>query len=184
MDAAQLDLIADLKTFVGFTDEDARQLKALGQIMEPHYAAIADAFYGQLAANPETLRFIEGRVDQLKATHYRWMVELFSGSYNDAYFTSCWRIGVVHVKAEIPPHWVEAVMNVIRAQALDVITDQADRFPSVLEMRAHYQSVLRICDLNVLIINLAYSEERLTRLVNFTGMKRPLIENIIRLPAR
>ena len=34
----------------------------------------------------------------------------------------------------------------------------------------------------MLLINMAYADERLERLSSFTGMKRTLIENIIRIP--
>ena len=42
----------------------------------------------------------------------------------------------------------------------------------------------KICDLDLLVINLSYGEDRLDRLTEFTGMKRTLIENIIRIPRK
>ena len=36
----------------------------------------------------------------------------------------------------------------------------------------------------MLIINLSYAEDRLDRLATFTGMKRGLIETIIRIPKK
>ena len=40
-------------------------------------------------------------------------------------------------------------------------------------------SLLRVLDLDVMIINLAYGDERLARLSEFTGMSRKLIERCV-----
>ena len=47
-------------------------------------------------------------------------------------------------------------------------------------LQADYaRSVVRILDLDLMIINLAYGEERLERLSQFTGMSRKLIERCV-----
>ena len=73
------EIYEELKGFLEFGEDDAARLKTLGSIFAQHGASITDDFYVVLGKNPETAKLIEGRVDALKATHARWMGELFTG---------------------------------------------------------------------------------------------------------
>lgn len=169
-------LFQELKQFIGFSDADAANLRALAPIFAEGGHAVTDEFYSRLEKNPETANLIAGRVDALKATHNRWMTELFAGDYGDTYLESRWKIGLVHVRVGISPHWVEAVVSFLRAAAIELIEQKiADK-----ALQADYaQAVVRILDLDLMIINLAYGEERLDRLSQFTGMSRKLIERCV-----
>jgi len=163
------------KEFVGFGPEDAANLRALAPLFAAHGAAITEGFYERLAATPETAPLIAGRVDRLKATHARWMSGLFEGVYGDAYFEERWRIGLTHVRASIPPHWVEAVTSFLRAAGLGLIARETEpaRAPALS------RSYLKILDIDLWIINLAYRDEQLARLTNFTGMSRALLDRCV-----
>jgi hypothetical protein len=167
----------DMKAFVGLDAADARRLAELGPLMTPHQARITDAFYAKLAEHPPTAKLIDGRVDQLKKTHAVWFAELFCGEYDRAYFDRRWRIGLAHVRIGLDPYWVEAVMSLIRSLAAEVMAGMADEV-------ARRAALLKVLDLDVMVINLSYQDDRLDRLTTFTGLKRPLIENIIRLPKK
>ena len=52
------------------------------------------------------------------------------------------------------------------------------------QLKALTGSLLKVLDLDLAIINLSYQEDRLDRLSDFTGMKRALIENIIKIPKK
>lgn len=166
----------EMKRFVGFADADAARLKAVGPTFLTHGPGITDRFYENLAKFPATAKQIEGRVDALKATHGRWMGELFSGDYGQAYFDSRIRIGMAHVRIKLPPQYVEGVMNFLRAESLPVIQQIVS---GAGEQNATYQSLLRILDLDLVVINLAYGEDRLDRVSKMTGMSRKLLENLV-----
>lgn len=170
-----LERFVQLKEFIGFGADDARNLRALAPLFEAHGAAVTDGFYKRLAATPDTAPLIEGRVDKLKQTHRRWMASLFQGEYEQPYFEERWRIGMTHVRVGIPPWWVEAVTSYLREAGVGLI---AGNFPGV-EGVARGQSYLKILDIDLWIINLAYNDERLARLSNFTGMSRKLIERCV-----
>lgn len=171
-------LFQELKQFIGFSDADAANLRALAPIFAEGGHAVTDEFYSRLEKNPETANLIAGRVDALKATHNRWMTELFAGDYGDTYLESRWKIGLVHVRVGISPHWVEAVVSFLRAAAIELIEQKvADK----AQQADYAQAVVRILDLDLMIINLAYGEERLDRLSQFTGMSRKLIERCVQL---
>lgn len=171
-----LPMFQDLQRFVGFTDADAAALRALGPIFAVHGAALTDAFYARILGQPETAALVAGRLDQLKRTHMKWMAELFAGEYGAAYLNDRWRIGLAHVRVGVPPMWVEAVVSFLRTASLELIAreveDEARRV-------ACSQALIRLLDLDLAIINLAYGEDRLDRLSEFTGMSRKLIERCV-----
>ena len=171
-------LFREIKEFIGFTDADADALRALAPVFAAHGAAITDQFYQRLAANPEQARMIEGRVDALKRTHNRWMAELFAGDYGGAYFDNRWKIGLTHVRVGVKPWWVEAVTSFLRTEGFGLLTrelaDPAQRTRSV-------QAMIKILDIDLMVINLAYSQETIDRLSQFTGMSRKLIERCVQL---
>lgn len=170
-----------LKEFIHFDDLDATRLHALDPIVQKHGGDITDAFYDTLGETEETAGIIDGRVDALKKTHRRYLGELTAGDYGEAYFDSRARIGQVHVQMGIDPRFVEGVMSTIRTGMLAALATELD---DPVELAAHTSSFIKICDLDLAIINLAYGEERLDRFSEFTGMSRRLIENVIKVPKK
>lgn len=176
-----VELFHTLKTFLALDDEDVANLVALAPVVEKHGDRITDEFYELLGRYPTTAKVVEGRTDALKKTHRAWMRDLVAGSYGDDYLASRWRIGLAHVRIGLDPYWVEAVMSFIRTQMLLAIAEEeknADR------LAALQRSFTKICDLDQMVINLSYQEDRIERLTDFTGMKRALIENIIKIPKK
>lgn len=167
-----------MKSFVDFNDADVENLKALAPLVESQGKAITDHFYETLGAVPETAKIIEGRVEALKRTHQRYMMELVAGEYGEAYFEGRSRIGQVHVKMGIDPRFVEGVMSVIRTGILAALAESSD---DPADVSAKAGSFIKLCDLDLAVINLAYSEERLDKFSEFTGMSRRLIENVIKI---
>ena len=165
-----------VKRFIGFDAGDIDNLRALAPIFAADGPALTDAFYERLGAEPTTAALIAGRVDALKATHARWMAGLFAGEYGDDYLADRLRIGQVHVRVGVPPWWVEAVFSFLRGAGVDLLDR---RVPDPERRGALICSFFRILDLDLLLINLAYGEERLDRLCAFTGMSRTLLERCV-----
>jgi len=169
-------LFVELKDFLSFGDEDAENLKALAPLFASHGAGLTDRFYEKLGEVPETAALIEGRVDALKRTHAVWMGELFSGDYGEEYFERRWKIGLTHVRVNVPPHYVEAVISFLRGESEKLLVREIK--DAELAAKRH-ASLLKILDIDLMVINLAYSAERVERLCNFTGMSKKLIERCI-----
>ena len=169
-------IFQEIKDFIGFTEVDVANLRAMAPIFAVHGTAITDAFYVKLAADPEQSKLIEGRVDALKRTHHRWLAELLASDYGAAYFDNRWKIGLAHVRVGVKPWWVEAVASFLRAEGVLVIERE---LADPARRAACACSLLRVLDLDVMIINLAYGDERLARLSEFTGMSRKLIERCV-----
>lgn len=175
------EVFEEAKRFLKFDANDVANLKVLAPILSRHQQAITDYFYEVLGQTPETVKLIAGRVDMLKRTHGVWFSELLGGQYEQSYFESRWRIGLAHVRIGLGPHWVEGVMSIVRTKALAAL---AQEIADSKELANRYASLLKVLDLDLCVINLAYQEERLVRLTRFTGMKRGLIENVIRMPEK
>lgn len=169
-------VVEQMKSFLEFGDGDAANLVRLAPVFEKHGPAITDQFYEILGRYPETARLLAGRVDALKTTHRRYLGELFAGDYGTTYFQNRMRVGQVHVKVGLDPYFVEAVMSFLRTAGLLAIRQELS---DKAEADALTVSYLKILDFDLLIINLAYGEERLTRLTKFTGMSRKLLETCI-----
>jgi hypothetical protein len=175
--AAPIEVFEDMKSFLHFDDEDMQRLVQAGPIFAKHGPAITDGFYDELGRHAETAAMIEGRVDALKKTHARWMSELFGGDYGQSYFENRLRIGQTHVRIGLDTWWVEGVMSYLRtAGNRAILSEVADRG----EAEKTFAALCKILDLDLLLINVAYAEERLERLTNFTGMSRKLIERCIK----
>ncbi len=172
------DIFEEIKRFIGFDADDAAALQALAPVFVVHGPGITDAFYVKLARDPEQNRLIAGRVDSLKQTHLRWLARLFAGEYGEAYFADRWRIGLAHVRVGVKPWWVEAVTSFLRTEGLALLThelvDQAQRDRAA-------RALIKILDIDLMIINLAYSQETIDRLSEVTGMSRKLIERCVLL---
>lgn len=179
--APPVELYERLKAFIGFGPNDVTNLSSLHPVAEKHGPSITNQFYTRLGETPETAKLIDGRVDVLKSTHKDWLLSLVGGDYGEPYFESRWRIGLAHVRIGLDPYWVEGVMSFIRTAMIEAIGNELQ---DAKEVSAKSASFVKACDLDLLIINLSYAEDRLERLTAFTGMKRALIENIIRIPKK
>jgi len=169
-------IFEELKGFLGFGEEDVQNLKALAPIFASHGKSLTDRFYEKLGEMPETAALIEGRVDALKRTHTVWMAELFAGSYDEEYFERRWKIGLTHVRVNVPPYYVEAVLSFLRSESELLLVREVEDAEMVAKLHA---SLLKILDIDLMVINLAYSAERVERLCKFTGMSKKLIERCI-----
>lgn len=167
----------------GFCSEDMERLKSMGPLIAPHIPELTDSFYRQLAADPLTGPYIEGRVEQLKLTHRQWLNELFAGDYGSGFVQRQEQIGRTHVNARIPPLFVAASMSFLRSAFPKLIEDKcADQ--TARGFGACLGSILRLLDFCQFLIDRAYEEDRLRRLTDATGMSRRLLENLVMLNAK
>lgn len=115
MDSLPLEHLADC---VDFGPTDAQRLKLLGPQLAPHLPDIADAFYADLAAHPETQRVFEGEAQmrRLRDSLCQWLQELFCGNYDESYWENRRRIGQTHVRVGLPQYYMFTAMETIRAQ--------------------------------------------------------------------
>lgn len=115
----------ELKNYMGF-DEDVEQLLIeCVPILRPKYDSIVDEFYEALNANRRTRDVFESpaQIERLKATLKVWLHEAFSGPWDDLYFQKRLRIGQVHVRVGLLPHFMGGAMNIIRRHVVLALVD-------------------------------------------------------------
>jgi signal transduction histidine kinase len=140
---------------MSFDDDDLRRIIELRPCIEPDYSKIVDSFYTALNANPRTKAVFTGpeQVERLRVTLHRWLEDIFSGTYDQAYFKRHQRIGKRHVEVGLLPHFVFGAMNVIRSHVTLIILE-CDHLE---EPHHNYlQSVNRILDIELTILLQSY----------------------------
>src|ERR1700724_933411 len=93
-------LIIELRSFIGLTDEDIALLARLRPFAEPHFAAIADAFYAVIRVHEGAFAVLqdEAQATRLHGSLQTWLGELLSGPFDEAYVERHARIGRAHIR--------------------------------------------------------------------------------------
>ena len=112
-------LIEELKRYVGFGPDDASALRALRDGAASDFPAIAATFYDRILAHEGARQALvggESQVGHLRTTLVRWMEEAVGGPWDESWWEAHCRIGRVHVRIDLPQHYMFGAMNVIREE--------------------------------------------------------------------
>ncbi|HHM05346.1 MAG TPA: PAS domain S-box protein, partial [Gammaproteobacteria bacterium] len=115
--------IALRKAFLGFTEADARCLKALQGAFTAQRSAFIDALYERLLAFPPTRDLLReyADLDRLKSAQARYFETLTSGDYGAGYVAERLRVGEAHQRAGLEPKWYLGTYAHYLATALPVL---------------------------------------------------------------
>lgn len=153
-------LFDDLKRYVGFGPEDEQALRAVHARLAPSFPAVSEVFYARVLEHEEARQALgrgEKHVGQLKGTLVRWMNELFSGPWDEAYVERRARIGRVHVQIALPQQYMVSAMNVVRTQLRQHLAQVlAEGTP---EHRATWFAIERMCDVDLALMLHTYRED-------------------------
>jgi len=157
-------LLDELKRYVGFCPADETALRELCAAATPHFPEIAGVFYERILAHAEARRALTGgesRVGQLRVTLVRWMGEALGGPWDEAWWESHCRIGRVHVRIDLPQHYMFGAMNLIRTELGKVI---ARTWSGDAPRRERIQLALgKVLDLELAIMLHTYREDLASR---------------------
>jgi signal transduction histidine kinase len=153
-------LLEELKRYVAFGPDDEDALRALHAVAEPRLPAIAEVFYARILEHEPARRVLENgesRVGHLKVTLVRWMGEVLRGPWDQDWFESHCRIGRVHVRIDLPQHYMMGAMNLVRDE-LGRVADEA--FASDPARRAAVRRALdKVLDLDLAVMLHTYRED-------------------------
>jgi len=154
--------IEDLKRHYLFTDEDAELLASFLPLAEEHKEKITDDLYDYLLGIPETAAFLQDDavLQRLKASQKAWLVDLFSGKYDNHYLRRIERIGLAHVRIGLKPHFVNCAMNFVRKSLINLIQDN---YQDPVIRGALIESAEKILDANLDVMSASYLEEELKK---------------------
>ncbi|WNG37641.1 histidine kinase [Archangium violaceum] len=156
-------LFEELKRYVGFGPEDEQALRALHEVAQPEFPAIAEVFYARILEHEGARSALAGesQVGHLKVTLRAWMEQLLRGPWDENYYNLRCRIGRMHVRIALPQHYMFGSMNTLRQEFNRIIDENYARQPEVL--RAARVALGKILDLELAIMLHTYREDLLAQ---------------------
>jgi signal transduction histidine kinase len=154
----------ELQQYVGWTEQDARSVAAVGPLLEPSLAELIDDFYAEIERHPGAVKVITGgreQIERLKGTLLAWVRELLSGRYDAAYVSRRWRVGWRHVEIGLDQVYTNVALSRLRGGLLRALDSRWRG--NVEEFRATSRALNKLLDLDLAIIEDAYQTEHLLR---------------------
>ncbi len=153
-----MESIESIKSHYGFVQQDAHNLKSLCSTMERYRQDFVEAFYEYVKEFEHTSRFLkdEQTIRRHQDAIGHWFMALFSGEYGHDYFRELERVGMAHVKINLPAHYVNAAMHFVK-RYIDDILDREVKDPQ--ELTHLKRSVDKILDINLDVFTSSYIEE-------------------------
>ena len=141
-------------------EDDEAWLHRLAPLVERQADQIVEDFYQYLLEVPNAAKFLQDDqvLARLKGYHRTWLMTLFNGPFNEAYFHRLMRIGQAHLRIKLSAHFVYVAMNFIR-QRLKMILEEVDP----IEREAACNAMDKILDLNLDAIARAYHQAEMRR---------------------
>src|SRR3990170_5276931 len=125
--------VIKIKAHYNFTNGDVKNLDESGKFLKDE---------ATVKRHQEALKF--------------WFTNLFSGGYDRKYFDELERVGMTHVKINLPAHYVNAAMHFVKAYIHDRVRKEIER-PE--ECSYLLKSVEKILDINLDVFTSSYIEE-------------------------
>jgi signal transduction histidine kinase len=154
----------DLQQYVGWTEDDARHVRAAADLLGARLGPLVDDFYEEIERHPDARKVITGGADQiarLKGTLLAWLRDLLTGPYDREYVERRWRVGWRHVEIGLDQVYTNAALSRLRRGLLDTLDrvwpgETRDSIPV-------RRSLNTLLDLDLAIIEDAYQTEHLDR---------------------
>ena len=155
-----MESIRDIKKHYNFFERDASNLMRVSPVMAKYADEFPHKFYEHIKDFEETSRFLKNEevIKRHQKALKEWLLNLFSGDYEDSYLTSLEKVGFAHVKIGLRPHYVNASMNFVRIFCLDVLRKE---FKDEAERRELANSLEKIIDINLDVIISSFVEGEL-----------------------
>jgi uncharacterized membrane protein (DUF373 family) len=136
-------------------EEEEDMLHRLAPLVESQADQIVDDFYQNLLEIPDTAKFLQDpeRLTRLKGYHRAWIMTLFQGPFNEAYFQRLNRIGLAHLRIKLSAHFVYVAMNFMRERLKMILPEVAPA-----DRKAAGAALDKILDLNLDAIARAYHQ--------------------------
>ncbi|MDA8066652.1 MAG: protoglobin domain-containing protein [Thermaerobacter sp.] len=176
----QMETIEELKLHYRWTTRDDDNLRQLAPLARRSRQRFVESLYQYLQTFPDTGHYLPD--EQVRHRHQsklgQWFEDLFAGRYDAAYLHRLYRIGEVHVRIGLPPHYVMATMNHVREFLRELLTEELGPGP---QLNATLESVHKLLDLNLDVMTSSYREEELKRYLASGPVPKSLLEGARRV---
>jgi signal transduction histidine kinase len=154
----------DLQRYVGWTDDDAANVRSVAGLLDPYLGPLIDDFYAEIERHSDARRVITGgaaQIQRLKGTLLAWLRELLAGPYGREYVERRWRVGWRHVEIGLDQVYTNVALSRLRRGLLDALSRVwPGDLTASLPVRRSLNTLL---DLDLAIIEDAYQSEYLDR---------------------
>jgi len=146
--------------------------------MEKHKDEFVEGFYSYIDRFENSKTYLpEGVREKHRVSIDEWIMDLFTGRYDLNYLERLKRIGELHAKASIPPHYVNASMNFIRKFIHEKILNELGYTP---DAQRAVIAINKLLDLNLDILTSSYREEEFKLFLATGKLEKFFIENLKR----
>lgn len=167
------DMIATRRRYIGITDDDRRALAALAPIVEAAAPAVMEDFYGLFSQQPETADLVPAEsIARLKKQVSEYWHEITCARFDRAYAASRMRIGVVHERIGLSPHWYFA--GVARQAAGFLRAMQGD----AQDIAAGIKALVKAIFFDMTLVIDAYMDARVEALLRTDHYAGQLVANM------
>lgn len=156
-----------------FSSDDISNLKSLLPMIEEHVDDCVKFLHNRirLLGNKEISASLD-RHPRLFDHHRQWLLDMFRGVYDKNYYNHLLRIGKVHMKMDIKPHYVSVSMNTVRAYLMDLLSEKVEERERRTVLKG---SINKMIDINLDIVTNSYLEEELQTLSAAYRVKTTLV---------
>jgi hypothetical protein len=157
------DRFRDLQAYVGWTPEDAARIRQISDSVRQGMEVLIEDFYTEIQRHPDTARVIadNAQIERLKVSLRGWLSESLECRSDAEYVTRRWNIGLRHAEIGLNPAYTSAALSRLRNGLISIIAKSHHDSPAAAcEV---VQSVDKLLDLDLAIINDAYQSEYLKR---------------------
>lgn len=153
-----MDRIEKIKAHYNFTSGDMKNLLSIAPVMEAKADDFVVEFYNYVKNFEDANRFLKDEtvIKKHQEAIKLWFKKLFSGSYAEPYFHELEKVGMAHVKINLPAHYVNAAMHFVKIFCHDIL-HQNIKDPT--EYSYLMRSVDKMLDINLDIFTSSYIEE-------------------------
>jgi uncharacterized membrane protein (DUF373 family) len=174
-----METIEQLKTHYQWNDQVEAHLMKLERFGDKYKAEFIERLYDYLATFEDTRTYLPD--DQVMGRHkgklMQWFAALFARRHDAQYMRNLYRIGEVHVKLGLPPHYVNASMDFVRRFVMEKLTIE---FGRTEERDVVAESVNKLLDINLDVMTSSYREEELKLYLASGKYQKMVIENVRR----
>jgi PAS domain S-box-containing protein len=165
-------LYGEMKRYVRFDEADAAELRAFGEVAEPHFRKIAQEFYDRIREHEDAHQVFTGeeQIERLKKSLVRWMERLCAGPHDENYYEERAKIGRIHVKIGLPQRYMFTAMALIRASFEEIASAMGERAARTRITLA------RALDLELGIMLETYHEDLVARIRRIASDDRDRLE--------
>ena len=158
------ELYRELQAYVGWSEDDAEQVRSVADLLKPHLGPLIDDFYAEIQRHPQANKVITGgpaQVERLKGTLLVWVGDLLTATCDRDYVARRWKVGWRHVDIGLPQAYTNAAMSRLRTGLMQALYSSPDIDAEHLSLAA--RALNKMIDLDLAVIEDAYQTEFLIR---------------------